>query len=542
MKAGITRRRFAQAGVSLGLLPLLGPATRSFAADGNSTLRIGMSISDIPLPNGQTDQGSEGMRFIGFNLFEALVAWDLSSATKASELKPGLATEWEVDPADKRKWTFRLRENVKFHDGSEFNADSVIWNFDKILKESAPQFDARQSANGRVRVPTVREWRKVDAHTVEFVTEKPDALLPYSMTWIVMSSPAQWEAVGGKWENFLTQPSGTGPWRLEAYVPRQNADLVPNKTYWNEERIPKVDRLRLIPMPDPNTRTSALLSEEIDWAEAPAPDLLPILQSRSFNIVTNVLPHNWIWHFSRVEGSPWNDLRVRKAANLAVDRAGIKGLLGGLMVEAKGMVPPTSPWFGKPEFDVVYDPEQALALMKEVGHDPQNPLRAKVMIAPNGGGMMQPLPMNEVIQQNLAAIGIDVQFEVVDWNNLSSAYRAGAKNTAARGCDAVNNSNFSQDPFTALIRHLRSDLAPPSGTNWGFYSDEEMDRLMNTVQTEFDPEVQLKAIQAVHEKYVNDALFLFVAHDVNPRALSPRVQDFVQAQNWFQDFTPIRMG
>ena len=76
-------------------------------------------------------------------------------------------------------------------------------------------------------------------------------------------------------------------------------------------------------------------------------------------IVTNVYPHNWPWHFSRVEGSPWNDIRVRKAANLAVDREGMKELLGGLMMPAKGMVPTQPPWFGKPTFEVKYDPEAA---------------------------------------------------------------------------------------------------------------------------------------------------------------------------------------
>jgi len=81
-----------------------------------------------------------------------------------------------------------------------------------------------------------------------------------------------------------------------------------------------------------------------------------------------VYPHVWPWHFSRVEGSPWNDIRVRKAANLAIDRAGMKKLLGGYMVEAKGMVPPNSPWFGKPTFDVRYDPNEARRLMKEAGY------------------------------------------------------------------------------------------------------------------------------------------------------------------------------
>src|SRR5271168_1650134 len=73
------------------------------------TLRIGMTASDIPLTTGQTDQGGEGMRFMGYTVYDGLINWDLSSADKASGLVPGLATSWSVDKVDTTKWTFKLR-------------------------------------------------------------------------------------------------------------------------------------------------------------------------------------------------------------------------------------------------------------------------------------------------------------------------------------------------------------------------------------------------------------------------------------------------
>ncbi len=73
------------------------------------TLRIGMTASDIPLTTGQTDNGGEGMRFMGYTVYDGLINWDLGSADKASDLVPGLATSWTVDPADKTRWTFKLR-------------------------------------------------------------------------------------------------------------------------------------------------------------------------------------------------------------------------------------------------------------------------------------------------------------------------------------------------------------------------------------------------------------------------------------------------
>src|SRR3954454_11866336 len=88
---------------------VMGAAVPAFA---QGTLRIGMTASDIPLTTGQADNGGEGMRFTGYTVYDALINWDLSSATKPSDLAPGLATSWAADPADKTKWIFKLRDGV----------------------------------------------------------------------------------------------------------------------------------------------------------------------------------------------------------------------------------------------------------------------------------------------------------------------------------------------------------------------------------------------------------------------------------------------
>ncbi|MGQ3076402.1 MAG: ABC transporter substrate-binding protein, partial [Ferrovibrionaceae bacterium] len=157
------------------------------------TLRIGMTASDIPLTTGQTDQGGEGMRFMGYTVYDGLINWDLSSADKASGLVPGLATSWEVDKADPTRWVFKLRDGVKFHDGSDFTADAVIWNIEKLLNDKSPQYDSKQAAQGRSRIPAVASYKALDPKTVEIRTKTPDAFLPYQISWVMMSSPAQWE-------------------------------------------------------------------------------------------------------------------------------------------------------------------------------------------------------------------------------------------------------------------------------------------------------------------------------------------------------------
>ena len=120
------------------------------------TLRIAMTAADIARTLGQPDQGFEGNRFTGIPMYESLTQWDLSKADAASVLIPGLATNWVVDAKDKTKWIFKLRPGVKFHDGSELNADSVVWNVRKVLDKDAPHFDASQVGVTASRMSTLR--------------------------------------------------------------------------------------------------------------------------------------------------------------------------------------------------------------------------------------------------------------------------------------------------------------------------------------------------------------------------------------------------
>src|SRR3981081_1399291 len=160
-------------------------------AGAETVLRIGMTAADIPRTLGQPDQGFEGNRFTGLTMYDALTMWDLSAKDKPSVMIPGLATEWKVDDADKKKWTFKLRPGVKFHDGSDFNADAVVWNVEKVLNKEAAQFDPSQVGLTASRMPTLVSARKIDDKTVEFTTTEPDSFLPINLTNLFMASPTK---------------------------------------------------------------------------------------------------------------------------------------------------------------------------------------------------------------------------------------------------------------------------------------------------------------------------------------------------------------
>ena len=123
-------------------------------------MRYGISMADVPLTTGQPDRGAGAYQFTGLTIYDPLVAWELDVADRPGKMIPGLATEWKVNDADKTLWTFKLRDGVKFHDGSAFNADAVVWNLEKVFNKDAPQFDQRQAAQVRPRLPGIASYKK----------------------------------------------------------------------------------------------------------------------------------------------------------------------------------------------------------------------------------------------------------------------------------------------------------------------------------------------------------------------------------------------
>ncbi|VFR21916.1 Dipeptide-binding ABC transporter, periplasmic substrate-binding component (TC 3.A.1.5.2) [plant metagenome] len=523
-------------------------------AQAEKVLRIGMTAGDIPRTLGQPDQGFEGNRFTGIPMYDGLTQWDLSQKDGPSVLIPDLAESWEVDAKDNTVWVFKLRPGVTFHDGSPFNADAVVWNVGKVLDKSAPQFDASQVGVTASRMPTLRSARKIDDLTVELKTSEPDSFLPINLTNLYMASPAHWqkklaevpasvtdaaERSQRAWAAFAADASGTGPFKMASFVPRERLELVKNDQYWDEKRRPKIDRVVLLPLPEANARTAALMSGQVDWIEAPAPDAFDAIKSRGFVIYSNEQPHVWPWQLSFNEGSPWLDRRVRHAANLCVNRGELKQLLGGMMGEPKGTVPPGHPWWGNPTFDIKYDPEAARKLMAEAGYSKAKPIKVKVQTSASGSGQMQPLPMNEYVQQNLKECYFDVTFDVVEWNTLFTNWRKGAKDPSANGSDAINVSYASMDPFFAMVRFVSTKTFPPVSNNWGYFGNAEIDGLIAAARTTFTPAERDAALAKLHARVVEEAPFVWIAHDVGPRAISPKVKGVVQPKSWFIDIATM---
>ena len=522
-------------GAVAGFMTLVIAWTPAPALGKGGTLRIGMTAADIAYTAGIPDQGFEGYRFVGYQLYDALVRWDLSQGERLPDIAPALAESWELDKNDVHRWVFKLRHGVKFHDGSDFNADAVIWNWDKIRNKEAPQYDTKQAGEVAPRLTTIKSYKKIDDYAVEFTTTQPSSFVLFQLIYVLYSSPAQWDKVGKDWRAFAANPSGTGPFKMTRFVPRERAEYEPNKEYWDKIRVPKVDKVVLLPMPEPTTRLAALRTGQVDWIEVPPPDAIPLLKQSGFQIALRSYPHVWP-HSLNLKQAPWDNKLVRQAANYAIDREGIcKSLLNDTCIPATGVVYPGHPWFGKPAFTYTYDVKKAKELMKQAGFEGKR-VKTSFLISTSGSGQMLPLPMNEFVQENLREIGIDVELLPIEWNTLTSWIRKGfAEEHEKTG--AMNVSFNFLEPFSAFVRFFHSASVPPKSLNIMYYINPEADKLIEAAQAAFDPKERDALLGKLHAMVVEDAPWLFVVHDLNPRALSPKVKGFVQPQSWFVDLT-----
>jgi ABC-type transport system substrate-binding protein len=350
-----------------------------------------------------------------------------------------------------------------------------------------------------------------------------------------MVSRCRAEALHYDWTAYTNQPSGTGPYRFGSLTPHERMVLLPNKDYWDKARVPKQDQLVLLPMPEAATRTAALLSGQVNFVEAPAPDAIPVLKRAGMQIYSNVYPHNWPYILNFTRG-PFTDLRVRQAANYAINRDDVVDLVGGFATPEYAEVPPSLPYYGHP---VIYkfDPAKAKALLKEAGCVP---CKVTLAISTSGSGQMQSLPMNELVKQQLEDVGFQVNLEVMDWNALLDVSRSGVPKYP--NIDGMNASRGLLDPVSAIIKPVAKAYWSPAGSNWGHFGADESESLVKQIFEEFDPTKRMALLTKLHEYESEVALMIFVVHDKNPRALSPKVHGYTEAQSWFQDLTPITVS
>ena len=447
------------------------------------------------------------------NVYDGLVRYGDGTL----EPEPGLATDWTIGD-DGTVYTFNLREGVTFHDGSPFNAEAVVFNFERMLNEDHPFHDTGPFPLSFF-FSAVDKVEAVDERTVKFTLKEPYAPflsnLAYPTGLIV--SPAAVEEHG---KDFGRNPSGTGPFKFEEWDSNTRVVVTRNEEYW--DGAPPLEAVVFRPITDGNTRVAEMLSGGIDMmVEVPPDNVAQFAGSGDFQVYEQAGPHVWFLILNAKEG-PFADKRVRQAVNYAIDKESlVNDVLQGTAEVAAGPTPPAFAWAHNEALEPYpHDPEKAMALLKEAGAEGAE---LTFYVAEGGSGMLDPIAMGTAIQADLAEVGLDVSIETYEWNTFLGEVNPGLEGKA----DMAEMAWMTNDPDTLPYLTLRTEAWPSEGGfNSGYYSNEEVDKLLEQARTSTDQAERAELYKEMQEIVHEDAPWAFVASGKQHAVTTAAVQNF----------------
>ena len=467
-------------------------------------------------------------------IFDTLV----SLRGETTKIKPCLATEWSVSP-DNLTWTFKLRQGVKFHDGTDFNADAVVFNFERWWDKDNPyhkgstfdpfsyMFGGFKGEDGCV----LKAVNKVDDYTVEFILTKPFSplLSVLSMYSFAISSPTAIKNEGP--ENYGTSkeypPVGTGPFKFSDWIKDDKLILVRNDDYWGVKA--KIDKFIFRVIPDNAARYLSLKTGEInamdganieDAIKAKTDPDLQVLLRPPFNIAALVF---------KCDTPPFNDARIRKAIAMAIDKKEIvKTFLGEFGLVANQLLPPSLWGYNKDLQDYPYDPEAAKALLAEVAPNGLPEIDFWYMSNPRQY-LPDPKGVAEAIAADLAKIGVRCNLKTEDWASYTEDWYSGKFPMFLAGWsgDIGDPDNFLYTFFG--VKNGKS----------GFYENSEVSQLLNEARIESDLNKRAILYQQAAAIIHEDCPMIFISNLQTPILLSNKVKGYVVNPTCYEAFNTV---
>ena len=453
------------------------------------------------------------------NIYDGLVRYKSGTL----EVEPALATDWEISE-DGTEYTFNLREGVSFHDGTPFNAEAVVFNFERMLNEDHPYADTGPFPLAFF-FSSVDTVEAVDELTVKFALSAPYAPflsnLAYPTGLIV--SPAAVEQYGA---DFGRNPSGTGPFTFAEWRSNEAVVVEGNPDYWGG--APSLQAVIYRPITDANTRVAEMLAGGIDLMVEVPPVALSEFEGDQYSVIEQAGPHVWFLILNAKEG-PFADKLVRQAANFAVNKeALVNDVLEGTADVAAGPTPPAFAWAYNDALDPYpYDPEKAKELLAEAGVE--NP-SVTFYVTEGGSGMLDPIAMGTAIQADLQAVGFDVTIETYEWNTFLGEVNPGLEGKA----DMAEMAWMTNDPDTLPYLALRTDAFPEAGGfNSGYYSNPEVDELLEKARVSTSQDERAELYKQMQEIVQDDAPWVFVANWKQNAVTSSAVENFALEPSFF---------
>lgn len=428
-------------------------------------------------------------RQLWYQVYDSLLEFN-----ENGEVVPHLAREWEVNDTGTAV-VFRLHDEIKCHDGSDFTASDVKWTADRALGENRPSLT--KASWGPVDSVSV-----LDRLTVEFTLSKPfGAFIPFmadQFTSMLCESNAELTGFG------TTGAIGTGPWKLVSWTQGSQIVLESNADYKNFGRpvdnpgAPYIDRLIVRTMPEAQTRVAGLRTGELQVIVPPIEEVTKLQNTPNVEVhIAESTGQSMFLEFSTIR-APFNDVRARKAVSHAINiDMGLEIVFGDLVMRER--CPVARGVFGNDQdfcaqYGQDYDPSKARSLLDELDYSTNNPM--EITLATWPGDSRERLL--QVFQNQLQQVGIRAEIEVMDIGTLNARVKQENNRSGGNGFVDLMGWTWFDPDVLFLLWH--------SPGAYDGYNTPELDALLEATRTTLDSVARLKVVQDVMQHLLENAV------------------------------------
>ncbi|WP_028783688.1 ABC transporter substrate-binding protein [Thalassobacillus devorans] len=499
------------------------------SSGGSDTFVFGRGADSEQLDPSKVTDGES--IYVTNQIYDTLVRYE----QEGTEVKPALASDWKTSE-DGLKWTFQLRDDVKFHDGTDFTAEDVVFNFERWTEGAeyvyyGYMFGASEEDPGGI----IEKVEATGDYEVTFTLSEPNApfLNTLAMPPFGIASP---DAIKKHGEDYFKNPVGTGPFVFEEWKQDDSITLSKNEDYFGETA--KVDKVIFRVIPDNGARFMELQAGSIDAMNGMNPqdiqqaeedDALQIIRRPSMNV-------SYMAMNTDKEG-PLQDKKVRQAINLAIDKEKLLTLFEGIGKPAKNPMPPSLWGYNDEIEDYGYDVEKAKSLLAEAGYGDGMSLTLYTMSNPRPY-LPQPKFAAQAIQEMLKEVNIEVEIVENEWDSHLSATENGEHDMAFLGWTGDNG-----DPDNFLYVLLDKDNAKKgSAGNIAFYKNDELHDILKKAQTELDQDKRSSLYKEAQEIIHEDAPWFPIAHTTPPLAVKKEVKNYIPHPTGSEPFNYLELN
>ncbi|MGE0399020.1 MAG: ABC transporter substrate-binding protein [Kofleriaceae bacterium] len=439
---------------------------------------------------------------VGSLMFEGLVRWKAGT----TDVTEGLATQWRVSE-DGTVWTFELRPNVRFHDGTPLDANAVVFSFERLLTKTHPFYLAKADANyRRGLLSSIEKVVAVGKMTVAIHTTKPYAPLLGDVAMFPIVSPAGVKQWG---DAFREHPVGSGPFQIVEWIRGEQVVVRRFDGYWGQK--PAIDRIVFRVIVDARQRLVELESGSVDLATAILPDEQPFVELHPDLVLYTTAGNDVSYLAFNTQRPPFDDPLVRRAVSYAINKEPIVKLaFQGRAVAAEGPLPPTQWGYHKPKAHYGYDLVTARKLLNEAiankTFDPDKVYRFFALSTPRPY-FSQPERVARFLQSAMGQLGIKTELVTQPYSEHKASVEAGEHDLAIFGW--VGDTG-DPDNFLYVLFHSDNAIAP-GAQNIAFYKEPKVDEMLSRARTS-DKATRTALYASVQDTIAEAAPWVPLAH------------------------------